>query len=131
MPKESSPLQKNWLEWLVFAGGLIIVAGVLGYLTFAALTLGNAPPEIKVALGKAQPEGEYFRVPVTIHNKGDQTAESVQIEVVFNEGKPDEETAEFQAAFLPRHSQREGAVTFKTDPRAGVLKARVLGYANP
>jgi len=127
----SPALQKNWVEWLVFSCSLILVAGVLGFLAFTAATLGNAPPDLKIHLSKAQPEGKYFRVPVKIKNDGDQTAEGVQIEVTFNEGKPDEETATFEAGFLPRHSSREGAVIFKADPRNGKLEARVLGYEKP
>lgn len=127
----SPALQKNWIEWLVFSLSAILVAGVLGFLIFTSLTLGDAPPDLKIHLSPAQPEGKYFRVPVKIKNDGDQTAEGVQIEVVFNAGKPTEETATFEAAFLPRHSSREGAVIFKTDPRKGKLEARVLGYEKP
>ena len=123
--------QKNWIEWIVFGLSLILVAGVLGFLLFTSVTLGDSPPDLKIHLSPAQPEGKYFRVPVKIKNNGDQTAEGVQVEVVFNQGKPTEETATFTAAFLPRHSSREGAAIFKTDPRKGVLKARVLGYEKP
>ncbi len=129
--KQSPSLDKNWLEWLVFAIGLGLVTGVIGYLAFAAVTLGSAPPDIKIQLGTPQPEGEYFRVPVSVRNDGDQTAEAVHIEVVLNEDKATEETASFETAFLPRHSSRNGAVTFQTDPRNGKLKARVLGYEKP
>lgn len=127
----SSALQKNWIEWLVFSCSSILVAGVLGFLIYASATLGDAPPDLKIHLSAAQPEGQYFRVPVKIKNDGDQTAEGVQIEVTLNEGKPSEETATFEASFLPRHSSREGAVIFKTDPRNGKLEARVLGYEKP
>ena len=131
MATQRAPLQKNWIEWLVFVLGLILVAGVLGFLAISSLSMGNAPPDLKIHLSPAQAEGKYFRVPVKIKNNGDQTAEGVQIEVVFNEGKANEETATFEAAFLPRHSSREGAVIFKTDPRTGTLEARVLGYEKP
>jgi len=127
----SSSLQKNWIEWLVFSFSAILVLGVIGFLIFSAVNLGDAPPDLKIHLSASQPEGKYFRVPVKIKNDGDKTAEGVQIEVVFNEGKADEETATFEAAFLPRHSSREGAVVFKTDPRKGKLEARVLGYEKP
>jgi len=131
MANPDAALQKNWVEWLVFSLSLILVAGVLGFLLYTSVTLGSSPPDLKIHLSRAQPEGKYFRVPVKIKNDGDQTAEGVQIEVVLNEGKPAEETATFEAAFLPRHSSREGAVVFKSDPRKGRLEARVLGYEKP
>ena len=131
MTNQNAALQKNWVEWVIFAFSLVLVAGVLGFLGFTSLSIGDAPPDLKIHLSRAQKEGKYFRVPVKIKNEGDQTAEGVQIEVVLNEGKPDEETATFEAAFLPRHSSREGAVIFKTDPGKGKLEARVLGYETP
>lgn len=123
-------LEKNTLEWSVFAVSCALVFAVIAYLTYVAITLGTSPPQIKVAVGKAAPDGEYFRVPVTVHNQGDQTAEGVNVEVESQQNG-ETETAEFEVPFLPRHSEREGAVLFKNDPRKGKLKARVLGYQKP
>ena len=128
---EKQSLQKNALEWIVFAGGCVLVLGIICYLAVTAATLGNSPPDIKIILGKPQPEGEYYHVPVTVRNAGDQTAEGVLVEVELQPQGKEKETAEFEAAFLPRHSQREGAVIFKSDPRQGKLATRVLGYAKP
>jgi uncharacterized protein (TIGR02588 family) len=123
--------QKNGLEWIVFAVSLILVAATVGYLIFSAVKHRESPPVLSVALGKVQPAGSQFRVPVTISNDGETTAEGVQIEVTLNESRPDEEKATFTVAYLPHHSRREGAVLFKTDPQKGRLQARVLGYVDP
>ncbi len=123
--------QKNALEWLVFAVSLVLVFGTLGYLIFSAATYKKSPPVLLITLGKVQPAAAQFRVPITISNDGGQTAAGVQIEVTLNEGQPDEEKANFTSTYLPRHSQRDGAVLFKSDPRKGQLQARVLGYENP
>jgi uncharacterized protein (TIGR02588 family) len=123
--------QKNALEWTVFAASAVLVLGTLGYLIFSAATTKKLPPVLSIALGQAQPAASQFRVPVTISNDGNQTATGVQIEVTLDEGKPGEEKASFTAPYLPRHSKREGAVLFKSDPRKGKLQARVLGYVDP
>ena len=123
-------LEKNALEWAVFALSGLLVLGVVAYLAYVAATLGSSPPEVVIKIGESRPEGEYFHVPVTVHNNGDKTAEGVHIEVELQQAG-ETETAQFEVPFLPRHSDRKGAVLFKLDPQKGKLKARVLGYQMP
>lgn len=125
-------LEKNWLEWIVFAVSLVLVVSMLGYLVYDAATSGNAPPSIELQLGTPQPQLDHFLVPVSVTNRGGETAEGVHIEVVTMHGGKEQESGEFEIAFLPRHSTREGWVTFKTDPRTvEQMKARVLGFEKP
>src|SRR5688572_11459305 len=124
-------VQKNWLEWVVFALGLLIVASTLGYLVYAGASMGDKPPSIEVRLGTPERHDLNFLVPVTVINHGDQTAEGVRIEVVMESGGEDKARGELDIAFLPRHATREGWVTFDQDPRTAQLKARVLGYQKP
>ena len=125
-------LEKNWLEWIVFVISLILVLFTLGYIVYDGATLGEAPPNIELQLGQPQPQSDRFIVPVTATNRGDETAETVQIEVTLNSDGREAETAEFEIAFLPRHSTRRGWVTFQTDPRTvEQIQARVLGFEKP
>lgn len=125
-------LEKNWLEWVVFAASFVLVVSTLGYLVYDGATLGDAPPSIQFQLGKPQPQLNHFIVPVSVTNQGDETAEGVQVEVVLERGGQEQESAQFEIAFLPRQSTREGWVTFETDPRTvDEMKARVLGFEKP
>lgn len=125
-------LQKNWLEWVVFAIGLILLFSTLGYLIYDAATLNETPPVIEVKLGEIQQSDRQFIIPIAVSNSGNETAENVQIEVVLETGGNEQESAEFTIAFLPRSATREGWVTFHTDPRkAERIKARALGYEKP
>lgn len=124
-------LQKNWLEWIVFAIGLVLVVFTLAYLIYAGATFGEAPPRLEVRLGTVQESTSNFIVPVTVINHGDETAAGVHIEVVMESGDEEKERGEIEIAFVPRHSKREGWVTFAQDPRTAQLKARVLGYEKP
>lgn len=125
-------IEKNWLEWVVFAASLVLVVSTLGYLVYDGATLGNAPPSIQFQLGKPQPQLNHFIVPVSVTNQGDETAEGVQVEVVLKSGGQEQESAQFEIAFLPRHSTRQGWVTFETNPRTvDEMKARVLGFEKP
>lgn len=125
-------LQKNWLEWLVFALSLAIVLCTLGYLVYDGATSAKTPANIALELGKPQPQANFFKIPVSVTNSGDTTAETVQIEVTLESSGKEQESAQFEIAFLPRRSKREGWVTFKTDPRTvQEMTARVLGFEQP
>ena len=125
-------LEKNWLEWLVFTASLILVLSTLGYLVYDGATFGKAPPSIEFQLGQPQQRSNRFVVPVSVTNRGDETAQGVHIEVTLESGGKEQENADFEIAFLPRHSTRKGWVTFKTDPRsAEQMEARVLGFEKP
>lgn len=125
-------LEKNWLEWLVFAASLVLVLSTLGYLVYDVATFGEAPPSIEFQLGQPQRRSNRFVVPVSVTNRGDETAQGVHIEVTLESGGKEQENADFEIAFLPRHSTRKGWVTFKTDPRSvEQMQARVLGFEKP
>ena len=133
----SSKLQKNALEWSVFALSLLLVGATLWYLVRETLTAQESPPHIALKLGKPQllqnlsKEAPSFIVSVEATNKGWQTAEGVHIEVELQRGKEEPQTADFEIAFLPRNSSREGWVAFKGKPENINLSARVLGYEIP
>jgi len=130
--KARARVEKNWLEWAVFGVGLVLVAATLSYLVYDGATAADTPPDIEVKLGEPRPGVAGFLVPVTLFNRGGQTAEGVSVEVVLEAaGSPEPERSEFNVAFLPRGGTREGWVSFRADPRAGKLSARAHGYEKP
>ena len=123
--------QKNWLEWVVFAIGLLLIAGIFGFLMYDALTLGDAPPTMAIQVGQPEQQGQHVIVPVTVTNHGDQPAEGVVIEVIY-EGEPEQQQAQFEIAFLPRSATGEGWASFQaSSAEIGQFKARVIGYQKP
>lgn len=93
--------RKNWLEWIVFAASLVLVLSILGYLVYDVATVGEVPPNIEVQLGQPQPQSNHFLVPLSVTNRGGETAEGVHIEVTLENGSKEEESADFEIAFLP------------------------------
>jgi uncharacterized protein (TIGR02588 family) len=122
--------RKNFLEWTVFAIGLLLVLTVAGLLVWDAATAEGGPPILRLELGVPQPADGRFLVPVAVRNLGAQSAEGVQIEVVLD-GPGGHEEAGYEVAFVPRRSERRGWVVFRSDPRGGRLEGRVLGYEHP
>ncbi len=124
-------LEKNWLEWICFGVSAVLLAGVIGYLLYDALTAGKNPPRIVFQLEPAQERDGQYVVHVWAENRGDETAEGVNVEVLVTTGGK-EERAGFVIDYLPRHGTRDGFVTFATNPeRAEQVQARATGYARP
>ena len=124
-------IAKHPLEWIVFAVSLVLVAGTVGFLAWDAVGGEDSPAAISVELGRPEPRDGAWAVPVTIRNPGDATAEGVEVEVMLEVPGAEPETAGFEAAFVPRRSQREGWVTFRSDPSRGRLSGRAVGYETP
>ena len=136
MSENESKLQKNWLEWVVFAIGLLLTFSTIAYLAYDAITLKESPPSIVLKMGKPRPLATHskepsFMVPVEAINHGKQTAEGLHIEVRARFDDAPEQTADYEVAFLPRGSSREGWVAFEGDSKKVRLDARVLGYEIP
>ena len=130
--KARGRVEKNWLEWVVFGVGLLLVVSTLAYLVYDGATAAGTPPEVEVRLGEPRAGGAGFLVPVTVSNRGGETAGGVTVEVVLEgAGSNEPERGEFTLAFLPRRGTREGWVAFRNDPSAGRLTARALGYEKP
>lgn len=126
-----SQVAKHPLEWVVFCVSLVVVAGAIGFLAWDAIHGEGSPPALSVELGRPEPRGGTWAVPVTVRNQGDETAEGVNVEVTLETPGAEPETADFEAAFVPRQSKREGWVTFRTDPSRGRLSGRAIGYEIP
>jgi uncharacterized protein (TIGR02588 family) len=121
----------NWLEGVVFVSSCVLVALVLGYLTVDAWTTRNTPPDLGLQVGRPERGTQGWRVPVTVTNQGDTAAEEVHVRVSSRgNGGPGEE-AEFVLSYVPRHSKRQGWVSFRDAPGPGGVEARAVGFATP
>lgn len=123
--------EKNWLEWTVFAVGLVLVLGTLGFLVRESLGAAGGTPEVVARLGPPKASAGGYMVPVEVANLGKGTAEDVKVTVVLEppEGEPEE--AELDIAFLPRDSRRNGWVTFRSDPSRGTLRLGPMAFEVP
>lgn len=131
MTEKRSRVEKNRLEWIVFALGLVLVLGTLGFLVWDASQGEDSPPELTVTLGRPEPRSEGWAVPVTVRNHGGETAEGARVVVTLELPGGEKEEAEYDVAFVPRGSQREGWVHFLHPPGTGRLTGRVSGYEKP
>ena len=123
---------KNALEWSVFAVSLLLVLGIVAYLSYQVYTDKPSTPDLVVEYFHDPSTNAPQRYRVVVHNLGGETAEEVQIELVVEKGGEEVENAELSIAFAPKASKREGWVNFKDDPKQGdTLVARVVSYKRP
>ncbi len=124
---------KNALEWSVFGISLLLIAGLLAYLTYQAIHAeATVSPDIRVEHQRDPSRYNPNRYQVTIYNHGTETAETVQVEFALLRDGQELETADLEIPFLPKASKREGWVNFKTDPAAAdSVVARVVSYKRP
>lgn len=122
--------KKNWLEWTVTVSSGILVAFTIGFLTYQMIYEEKTPPDIEITLGKVVKKDGGFAIPVSVYNKGTETAENVMVEVVIEDGKMEEKSSiSFQ--YLPRKSTVKGWVTFSVPPKSEKMKSRIIGYNIP
>ncbi len=114
--------QKSWLEWVVFILSAMLIVTVVGYLINDAISDANLPPDLRITLGQPIPSAHGFVVPINVVNKGDQTAQAVELEVPAGA-----EQATLTYDFLSSGETRDGWVGFSQKP-GRELKARVVGY---
>jgi uncharacterized protein (TIGR02588 family) len=122
---------KNWLEWSVFAVGLVLVVGTLGFLVRESLVAAGRPPEVVTRLGPPKAAAGGYMVPVEVANLGKGTAEEVQVTIVLELPDGEREEAALDIAFLPGESRRNGWVTFRSDPGRGTLRLGPIAFEVP
>jgi uncharacterized protein (TIGR02588 family) len=124
--------RKNWLEWLVFGCGVLLVLGTVGFLARDAMREDAKPADVIVRLGRPRAGAERHAIPVTVINVGGEAATGVRVQVALERDGTEIERAELEIPFLPRGARREGWVTFGgasgPDDR---VRAAAVGYERP
>ena len=123
---------KNGLEWTVFALSLVLVLAILCYLGYQVYVEKEGTPDVFVETRHDPSEHNPYRYHVTVHNLGQETAETVALEVTVLKAGEEVEKAELEIAFVPKESMREGWVNFNQDPAlADTVEAHILSYNRP
>jgi uncharacterized protein (TIGR02588 family) len=122
---------KNWLEWLVFAVGALLVSATVGYLAYDALAVTPSPPKLEVRLGDPVATPGGFSVPVVVRNRGTKAAETVLVRVEKKASDGQTEKAELTLDFVPGDASRHGAVIFTGDPASAELSAQPVSFQQP
>lgn len=110
-------------ERVTMVVSLLVVLVVVGLLVYDFAITGDTPPLIAVEVDHAavqQEEGGYY-LPVTVTNRGEQTAEDVTIHFVLEREDGRSESTSLTFRFLAPGERSEGTLIFNADPTAGNL----------
>lgn len=117
-------------EWIASGIGLLLVAGTVGYLGYAALTKEDRPPDIQVEVLSVQPLRQGYLAQFRAINHGDQAAHDVHI--IGTQGQGNEaEDSDATLDFLPAGSEKTGGLFFTREPVKENLSVRAAGYQGP
>lgn len=124
--------KKNILEWIVFSLSLLLISGIFGYLIYQTVIYEPGSPDLVVTFKSDPSPSSPYRFHVSVENKGQETAEEVNIELVLEKDGEELEMATLQIPYSPKESTREGWLNFSKNPAmADTLYSRVVSYKKP
>ena len=121
----------HWMEWLTGLVSAALIATLIGYVGWNALTEELKPPEFAIeATGMERVTGGY-RITFDIENRANATAAAVIVRGELLRGEESVETVDVTFDYVPGESQSSGAILFTTDPGSARLTLRAVGYTDP
>lgn len=121
---------RNFAEWVTFAVASAVVLAVVGLILAQVPGTDSPPAPLAKVTGPAERRHGQYAVPVEVTNRGDATAENVQVAATLELGG-DMFEADQVVDFLAGGESAELEFIFEQDPRSGTLKVRVTGHAVP
>jgi uncharacterized protein (TIGR02588 family) len=115
------------LEWVSAALGLAIAIALLGIIGREALSGDNGGiPRLEARIERVEATPGGYVAEIIVTNQGGMTAARVELE-----GNAGGEVSRATIDYVPGHSQAEGGLLFRSDPRRDGLSVRVTGYQLP
>ena len=122
----------HWIEWLTGGICTLLVAAMIGWITYHASVSSGGMPQLAVQiLGQQPTPGGGYAVSFTIENKGLRTAASVPVKGDLMDGDTVIETQEITFDYVPAQSAATGTLLFRSDPAAHDLHIGASGYTDP
>jgi uncharacterized protein (TIGR02588 family) len=119
-------------EWVTLSISILIIAALVGLLTYLYFTQGTKSPviQIEAKLEEVKQEGDAYYLPLTITNMGEKTAQDVEIQVSLASGEGDPESVGFTILFLAGNESDYETAVFSNDPAEGEL-SYVISFSTP
>ncbi len=87
--------------------------------------------EVEARLDAVRQEADRYYLPVDVRNRGNRTAQDVQVQAELDTGSGAPESAEFTIMYLAGGDEMQGTFIFGDDPRQGELTVEVTSYQEP
>ena len=122
--------RRNIVEWMVLAASIVAIATLVAAIVVTGLNEARpAEPRVELRLAEARSNELGWLVPATVRNDGDESAQSVVLEITASVGGQ-EESSEIEVPFLPAGSEVDVAFAFSAEPESE-LTVRLVGFQLP
>jgi uncharacterized protein (TIGR02588 family) len=129
--REPETPARSAAEWATFAVASAILLLVAALLAVRGLSGEDRPADVVVERSVVRQIGSQFYLPVTVHNRGDRTAEAVQVVAELTRGGTVVEEGEQTVDFLSGHEREQVEFVFSEDPGSGELTVRAASFLLP
>lgn len=121
----------NAIEITSFIAGLTVVLALIGFLIYQISKRENTPPELHIQ-SYHDPSMDHYAFELEVENKGEQSAEEVQIKLsLYQEGEAMEDGT-VSMRYVPVKSKETAWIVFHTDRKAGdSLVVSSVTYVKP
>ena len=120
------------MEWVFGGIGLVLTVSLIGFIAWQAVQRpARQPAQIELRVEEVAALADGYVARIAARNLARHTAKGVEIEGTLATGAAEPETARLVFDYVPGGSTVKGALHFTTDPTAGELRLRSLGYADP
>ena len=121
----------HWIEWLTGAVSALLVAAMIGWVGWQAMTRTASPPDLFIAIAATGKAAAGYRVAFDIRNAGTTTAAAVTVVGTLADGRTVIEEAQVTFDYVAAESTASGALLFARDPANHRLDIRPVGYTAP
>lgn len=121
----------NIVEIITFIAGLAVLLALVGFLIYQINKENGTPPKLEIS-SSYQPSMEHYSFKLQVSNKGDESAEDVNIKLsLYQEGKAVED-GNVTIQYVPVKSMETAWIVFHTDRKAGdSLVVSSVTYVKP
>lgn len=121
----------HWIEWLTGLVSALLVAAMLGWLTWEAFTRESIPPDLVVTVLTTEKTSSGHRVAFDIYNTATITAAAVTVVGRLREGDRVIEEGDVTFDYVAAESKSTGAILFRNDPAGRSVDIHPAGYTDP
>lgn len=124
---------RTTVEWITLGISVMIVASLVGLITYLYVSGGSTPAviEVKPQFDQIRQVQDQYYLPIEIRNVGGETAEEVTVQISLVSANGQTASVEVTIDFLAGHGRMKATVAFSEDPRQGEVMVDVVSYLEP
>lgn len=123
--------EAHWIEWVTAIVSTLIVAAVLGWVGWRAVSEEKVPPAFRIEITERMPVEGGYRIRFDVSNSANRTAAAVVVRGEVMDGDAAIEQADVTFDYVPAQSKASGAILFAREPRQDQIRLRTISFTDP